>query len=128
MDGEARLGAAARPDGLTVDEALEELLAELAGGPRRIPERPPQPARPRGSQGRAGPPVDAEKMIREGRAMVARIEADRQARYERNAPQREYAWRVYQQKRAEFAAARSRQGLTLAAAAWWDPPAPIVFW
>lgn len=113
-----------------MDDALDALLADIAAEEAPVlpawirDKKPATPEPPR----RADGSLDCERMVREGKAMLASIEAGRQAQYDRNAAAREYARRIYEQKRAEVYGQRGSQGMILAASAWWDPPAPIEFW
>ncbi len=103
--------------------ALADLRADsrwspAAGRPVAGPRPPGPPRRPDGS-------LDTAAMVREGQAMLAELNAGRQARWERNAAAREQARRAYERA---MAAREGAQGAPIAAAAWWDPPQPIALW
>jgi hypothetical protein len=77
--------------------------------------------------------TDAERMVREGRAAVAALEARRRERARRLAPHHARALAVWQETNrrhaaefGEFTADEPR--ISVAAAAWWGEPAPIVIW
>jgi hypothetical protein len=73
---------------------------------------------------------DGERMVREGRAAVAAIEARRRERARRLAPEHARALAVWHEANLRHAAAYGEFGgdgprLAVAASAWWVDPGPL---
>lgn len=70
---------------------------------------------------------DAERAIREGKAMVAEIQARKQAAWDRNATARERGLRAYEAARARYQAERGEEvrAPMVTACAWLMEPFPV---